>query len=78
MQDVAASHETPLSVLDVAPDGEEIVSSAQDLPFHCSTRACDSFPVPTYEPTAMQEVFETHETPSKSFEVDPAGTTGVC
>jgi hypothetical protein len=74
MHAVITLHETPLSLVSVAPSGLGVVWIDQPVSFHDST----SEKVPdfvVYEPAATQEVFETQWSDCNSPAVAPAGAS---
>jgi hypothetical protein len=60
------------------PVGPPAACIAQTLPFQTSASACCMPELSTYEPTAIHEPAERHDTPARELLIAPAGTgTGL-
>ena len=76
MQELADRHDTPFRALGFSSDGLGLDTIDQVVPFHDSTRGCGSSSVPMNEPTAVQELAETHDTAARLL-VDPSAGLGT-
>ena len=72
MQNVVLAHDTLSSVSPLFP-GLRLATTDQERPFHRSTSVLwsSSSALFEYAPAAMQKVALVHETPSRSFALDP-------
>jgi hypothetical protein len=71
------AQEMPVSLVAVAPVGAGVGWTFHDVPFQFSTRAILERELSVYEPTAMHDAAETHETAASFVFLPPSGTAGV-
>ena len=73
VQDLGDGHDTPTSRLRVAPAGLGVRWIAQLLPFHRSASVASTPARFVNDPTAVQDLGDVHDTPSRLLLVAPAG-----